>query len=96
MEHVSLLPQLTNSNSVFLFYTFFIALNYDLHLNACCETERVEGDFLYTPCEGSILDAGEHTIHCIFKPHDTVNQMEVEMEIVVFVRRSVPAVKWDR
>eukprot|EP01038_Epipyxis_sp_PR26KG_P008865 gene8865-11959_t len=43
-------------------------LNCNDHLNACCVTENLKGEFIYDPPEGTILEIGEHKLRVLFNP----------------------------
>jgi hypothetical protein len=55
----------------------------------------VSGTFVYTPSEGVLLAAGEHTPTAVFTPDDTANYMPAQAAVSLVVTKAVPSVHWQ-
>ena len=65
----------------------------DLQLNA---ESTAPGSFVYNPGEGTLLYAGEHTLHAIFVPANSANYTSGQISTLLVVRRATPTIAWAK
>jgi trimeric autotransporter adhesin len=82
-------PAITWSNPVDIVYG--TALN-STQLNALAS---VPGNFTYDPATGTILDAGQHSLHLDFTPTDTANYTNTSENVTINVLQAVPEITWN-
>lgn len=61
-------------------------------LNAVSE---IEGKFSYSPGQGEILSAGQHTLKATFTPADTEHYAHAELSVCITVLKATPIVNWQ-
>ena len=54
----------------------------------------VPGAFTYTPADGTILNAGTHTLHVDFIPTDLVNYDPASRDVTLIVTQAAPVLTW--
>ncbi len=57
-------------------------------------TASVPGEFVYTPVEGELLTAGEHSLAAVFKPEDKKSYAIAEATVTLAVTKAIPAINW--
>lgn len=57
-------------------------------------TSSVPGTFEYSPGEGEILAAGQHTLSAYFTPDDDHNYSAASATVEILVAKSKPAINW--
>jgi Flp pilus assembly CpaE family ATPase len=57
-------------------------------------TASVPGTFAYTPAEGAVLAAGEHTPSLLFTPADASEFTEMQTAVSLTVLKATPAIAW--
>jgi Flp pilus assembly CpaE family ATPase len=62
------------------------------HLDA---TASVPGTFAYTPSEGAVLTAGDHTPFVTFTPKDTASYTTAQAAVTLTVHKADPVVTWE-
>ncbi len=57
-------------------------------------TASVPGKFVYTPAEGSLLPAGNHTLSVAFAPTDSTDYSPAQATVTLTVTKARPAISW--
>src|SRR5205809_1088066 len=82
-------PAITWSNPADITYGTALSVT---QLNA---TTPVAGSFVYTPAAGTVLDAGNQTLHVDFTPTDTANYNSASKNVAINVLKATPAITWS-
>jgi hypothetical protein len=57
-------------------------------------TAKLSGEFTYTPSQGTVLNAGTHTLYATFAPTDTTNYATATINVPLTVSQAVPQITW--
>jgi len=68
------------------------ALSVDI-LNSFCE-EKVDGQFIYEPSFGTVLDAGSYQLKAQFFPYDKKNYLSAQLIVDLVVDKVYPTIAW--
>jgi MBG domain (YGX type)/Calx-beta domain/PKD domain len=55
----------------------------------------IEGTFAYNPTNGTVLNAGTHSLSAQFTPRDTTNYNSTATNVLLTVLQSVPSLAWS-
>lgn len=59
------------------------------------DQRRVEGKFTFKPPLNTVLNSGDHSLMCDFKPHDSRNFYSITHKVSLFVHRITPQIVWN-
>jgi hypothetical protein len=83
------MPVITWSNPANIVYGTALS---GTQLNA---TANVPGAFTYTPAAGTVLNAGNRTLHVDFVPTDTTNYANASKDVSITVMQAAPVITWS-